>query len=239
MKPTPLADVAEHPADAIIYCLVGTLKIVHERKTGTIGKGTNKGSPWAIQNLVITDGKTDVQVALKDREDEIPKSWKNREVMFEAHQGTKGWSGVYAFDDNYNDVITRKVKVTATGQISLVGEAPHSQAAEPPPAQQRQQPAQQQPSPEKPPATGHTTAHAVNKGDIADVVAKANQIANLQLLCLTTTANYTAARFKEKNGRELSTQEIHAMAISMCIELFRSASYTKMPTTQFETKPQP
>jgi hypothetical protein len=249
MKPTPLSDVPEHPADAIIYSVRGTLKTVYPRKSGEIKKGPNAGSPWSLQNLELTDDRgTVVPAVLKDRPDEIPKSWQNREVLFEAHKGDKGWSGVYAFDDDYTSPAVRKIKVTATGQISLV-DASNEQ---PPPAKPQQAPpprtsqaavnaaregtaAAQQP----PPRTGAATTPHVpgSKSDIAEIVSKANQIANLQLLCLTTTAEYTAARFKEKSGRELTTQEIHAMATSMCIELYRSASYTKMPTTRMGQHP--
>lgn len=256
MKPTPIPDLYELPHKADVYCTAGTLKAVFPRKTGTTRSGTNAGQPWSLQNLVLTDENgNEIPVKLDGRNDEIPKSWMGRTVMFEAHKGERGWSGLYAIDDpNQNDQgTTRKLKVTGTGVICLVDESGATSA--PPAAQQKQAPPANPNAGQKAPPpprqnTGNTTATSAQKQapqppkvgtpeQLREAAGKANQIANLQIMCLRTTAEYTAPRFKEVSGRELTVQEIHAVSTSMAIELMRQGVHWTLPTTRHEPKPAP
>lgn len=150
MNPTPISDVLQLPADALVYCVQGTLTTVYKRKSGT---AASNGKPWALQNCAISDQSGTIDVQLKDRDDEIPTSWKNRVVRFECYHGDKGWSGVKAVDDEYPaGTVTRKLRVTPTGDVSLVEDAVPLSSNRPPPAPQKTAPAH------KPPAASATPA---------------------------------------------------------------------------------
>lgn len=257
MKPTPIPDIYELPAEAVIYCLQGTIKQIFGRKDGTIGKGPNKGKPWALQNITITDGHSDIEVQLKDGQPEIPKSWMGRGILIEAHQGDKGWTGVYAVDDDYTDPATRKVKVTSTGAVSLLdqgGQKEQAQRPQKPASQQHQQhqqptanepPAhhqqqaqtqprqrQQEPAPEHQPETAEEAAareKAFARKQRTELMEIAYQVANLQQLCLNTVETYTAPRFEKMAQRVLTPAERHAWAMNMSIEMCKQGGLRLCP----------
>lgn len=251
MNPTPIPQILDMPDGATVYLVHGRIKTVQKRHTGTVSKGPRTGEPWAIQNLTIEYNGATIDVMVNDREDEIPKSWQGRMVRLEAYHGEKGWSGLYAFDDTYKNKTTRKLKVTGTGEVALLDgepavegsapseqhyqqqpqrQAPQQQSPQQPPAQRQAHPQQRQ----QPPADDAAAAAANEKLRLREAKAKATQIANLQLLCLNRVADYVAPRFKERSGRELSMQEIHALGMNMTIEMMRAGEHWKMPPHEVE-----
>ena len=231
MKPTPLPDVAELPDSALVYRCIGILKNVYPRKSGESAKG-----PWALQNLELADSNGfTLPVVLKDHDSEVPKTWKGREVMLEAYQGEKAWSGCYAFDDDYNGKVTRKLKLTKTGQVSLVEGGERPAAAQQPHAQQKPAggttAAQGQPKsegkPNEQPSKEETEKQQREK--LTAATRCAIQLANLQLLSLNLTETYTAPRFEKVAGRKLTEVEKHAWAMNMAIELEREKQQFRMP----------
>ncbi len=235
-KPIALEDIFEHPADAPLFCVVATLKTVFGQKRGTIKTGKNIGGTWIIQNLVLTDGQTEIDVAVKDREEEIPQSWKGREIMLEAHKGDRGYTGLYAIDDDFGDKITRKIKCTPTCIISLVegGELPPAKQQHQAPAKTTPAPAakqQQQSAPAQKPAAQKPEGKT-EKSDLREATEKCVQIANLQLLCLNTVHTYVVERFKD-----LDVRDVAGLAMNMIIEMKRTMGVSKMPTHRMETKP--
>lgn len=123
IKPTPFGVILEHLADkTAVGCVYATLSKLYERKQSK----PEAEKQWSLQNGELTEIGTGVKipVVFKDR-DEIAKSWQGRHVFLESKQGEKGASGVYVFDDDYKpaqgSTFTRKIKVTATGIVSLEG----------------------------------------------------------------------------------------------------------------------
>lgn len=228
-------DLMALPNEAIIYKITGRLVTLYEPKTGTNAKGD-----YSIQRGEIEIDGEKVAIFLKDREP-VHKSWKNRDIIIEAHNGAKGWSGCYVNEDNYNGKNRREIKVTPTGIISLLGGAP----AEPtePPAQRQQAPTQppaktnQDPAPaaaaQPPPENG-------SRGAMEQVIELSNRVANLQILCCGRVESYVATMIQARTGRVLSDAERGSLCMNMLIELMRSGAVAKMPSTQFPPpKPAP
>ena len=99
--------------NSIVNSFSGTVSKVGDRKAGESAKG-----PWSFQHIRIVDGKgDDIKVTLKDRP-ELPKSFINCAILIKAHNSEKGWSGVKAYDDTYNDNKERILWVTGSAVIS-------------------------------------------------------------------------------------------------------------------------
>jgi hypothetical protein len=142
-KNTPISVIMDHlgnktPVERMVVKLV-SLK--------TMLKDKADPPQWSLQNGEIQDAAGDrMPIVFKDRYEEVPTSWAGREIILECKHGDKSMSGVYVFDDNYKppagQEYVRKIKVTATGEVSLLGGGgpSHSQGG-----QQRQQYSQQQP----------------------------------------------------------------------------------------------
>src|SRR4051812_10448787 len=134
LQPTPLGAVFGMPPDGTIYLLHARIKKVFARKTGKYKQGARTGETWSLQNVELQAGEAEMTMVLKDRDEELSKSWEGRQIRVEAWKGDKGWSGVYAFDDEYQGKITRKIKVTPTGNLSLLdGDGNPEQEREPEP----------------------------------------------------------------------------------------------------------
>jgi hypothetical protein len=77
------------------------------------------------------------------------------------------------------------------------------------------------------------------RDDMDQVVAQANQLANMILLALRTVHEYISPR-AEAHGIKLSARDRHAWAVSLSIALSQSRAYGKMPATRVgleKTKP--
>lgn len=115
MKTTPLDVIFQHLGNgAALEAVVGKLTKLFPRKSGT--KAADN-TPWSIQNGELTDNTGAViPVMFKDC-GEISKDWQNHTVALLGKHGDKGLSGLYVFDDTYNDSTVRKLKLTPTGTL--------------------------------------------------------------------------------------------------------------------------
>lgn len=238
---TPLSEIKELDHDQVVTCVVGTIKTIYEQKTGE-----SNGKPWAIQNLTISDGTTTLDVMNKG--EEISKAWKGRKIIIEAHHGERGWTGVYASDDDYKGKVTRKLRLTSTATVSLYeetggGEHEHEPEPERQPARQTtaaRPPQQQAPPPAKAPApagrprTEHAPAPKPGSvGAMQFVNGEVTQAANLLLVCIGKVQNYVAPAVLERTGLELSAEECQKHATSLFIQMARDGMLIQMPKTEF------
>lgn len=239
MRTTPIAEVRELPADSIVHRITGTLKTIYGQKTGTIGSGKNSGNPWAIQNGVLEMAGAEVEVVFKDREPISPK-WKGREIIIEAHKGDKGWSGVYAYDDDYKGNVKRKLKVTASGLVSLLEDGGQQTEQPQQPAKPQGQQAQE-PEPRQQPAQRRTATETApgSPEAVREVKRRALQMANLQLVCMNMIEHVVAPRFKATTGVEIDAPSKHAWAMNLCIQLQREGHQNRMPATMEGPAPKP
>jgi hypothetical protein len=247
---TTLAVIRDHlPDKAPIQEVHATIKKVYQPKTGTVNRPGNKmhGKAWKIQTLVLMDAEgTEMDCKVNDQKEDIPRSWEGRDIIIAAYNGDRGTSGVYAHDDDHDG--KRKLRLTATADISLVDNGSHAQPGRP--AQQVRQEPRQQPRQEthqEQPArrqTQETRQQEPEPPAVDPLVAQlralgyargeAFQVANLQLMALTMTEEYTARRFKEKTGRELSADEKHAWAMNMAIDLCKAGVHRQMPACEMQ-----
>lgn len=216
--------------DEVIMCTQGTLKKVHPMKTGTNSKGD-----WSLQNAILEHDGVEVPVLLANH-DEIDKSWQGRSVTIEAYKPEgKAWTGVFSFDDTYGGKNERKIKVTATGQISLLEDPKPAPKSEP-----KAEPKHAEPKTQGQPKESDTQQpQQPQKGRMELAVEYANQDANLALLCINAVHNYMVPRVKEKLGIDLDDQAKHAWAMNLKIDMQKKGFENCMPTYRIIDKHKP
>ncbi|MDE2020578.1 MAG: hypothetical protein KGJ13_09610 [Patescibacteria group bacterium] len=150
MKVSTVADVNELPDDSLVHAFRGTIKQLFKRKTGESDRG-----PWSFENMVVSDGRAEIKVILKDR-DPLDPILKGKVVYLLSSQTSKGWHGVKAKDDEYDGKVKRILWVTGAAEIvpGTEYEARGAQATAQAPASAKDAPAH--PEPQKP-QEGHVT----------------------------------------------------------------------------------
>jgi hypothetical protein len=222
---------------------------------GKVYSGAGSRGPYHLQEIKIDGDGTACYVKL-DGQAEIPKSWKGREIEITYHQGEKGPSGVYAMDDEYTNTkvnpptttVTRKIKVTATGNIALIEGGGAAPAAQPPPReehapQHRHEEAppqsqhrpddQPQPRQEAPPPARQSPVPGGDK-DIQDARRSIMQSCNLMLLCQMAVETMIVPTFKQETGKDMDEQRKSAIASSLFISAERKGMNGLMPTHRLD-----
>lgn len=231
-KPTPFSVITDHLADKTPVAMIhATLSGLYDRKQSA--EGAEK--PWALQNGELTEIGTGakIPVVFKDR-DEVPKSWKGRAVFLESKHGEKGISGVYVFDDDYKPKagtsFTRKIKVTATGQVSLVEgggqqQQPqtHHQAATPPAGGGYRKPAETQGQ-----QSQQKQATTPSGDGVKDFRRKLAQCVTGWSLCYDAAAA-TAWGIYERHGQLTPGGAVGIMADKFFIEMARTGMLWGLP----------
>jgi hypothetical protein len=240
-KPFPLASFDALTDKQTVGCILGTLTVLYPRKDGV---RQSTGTPWSIQNGKLVADGVELPVVFMDR-DEIPQSYKGREIMLTA-SNAKGLSGLYAHDDDYQGTITRKLKVTASAEIALIGSS--SPAAETPRQQQRPTTQQQRPAEEPapnlqdppPPRERRERPQPTAEERDAEAAKKMNearrtimQTANLHLICRLAVINYEAPLYKEVTGHTMNEGEVQAATSSIFIKCDKLGLTNSMPTHPF------
>lgn len=253
-KNTPLSVVLDHlgdktPIERMVVRLV-KLKTMMKHKA-------ESSTEWSIQNGEIQDAAgTKMAVVFKDRFEEVPTSWAGRDIILECKHGDKGLSGVYVFDDDYRvdpgKPIPRKIKVTATGQISLVGGDPVTPQQRPAAQQHGQQtPQDRGPSQgarnDTPPANRQQTQSG--QGGQGAAVSPAKQAArdarHFLGQCVTAwtmchdAATTIAWGVYERHGQLTAGGGVGMLADKLFIELARSGTIRQLPVGDVRAMMQP
>ena len=150
--------ILQLPDDAILYSVKGTLKTLYPAKKNKPGDDRE----WSFQNGTLVDAAGDeIKITFKDREELPVSKWKGKPVTILAHQGGKGWSGVYKKTDDAQYGGKPLIHVTKTGEVVPGFSAPEEGAPASAPTGQKPTPQSQQASK---PATidGRTVGMAVN-----------------------------------------------------------------------------
>lgn len=114
MRVSTVSDVKEMDKKELIRCFKGTVKAQFKRSAGT----DDQGRDWSFENLAVKDKDGhEITVVLANREP--VGNVKGKLISFCAHEGSKGWSGVYAIDNEYNGKTTRQIRVTGSAEIAL------------------------------------------------------------------------------------------------------------------------
>lgn len=240
MTPTPFDTIQNHLTNGNAIPLIeGTLTNLWERKSGTHSNGD-----WSIQNGTLSDGNISIPVLFKDR-DPVPEALKGQKITIQAKDGSKGLSGLYAFDDDYKDPPTRKIKVTPTAAIAPVGQGAttdgfqsEEQIAREHAALQQEngQPGQQASAPPQQAATpqGQSLAQQQASHDpLLEAKKTLVQITNLHVLCRMSLERIEAPLIKEITGRTMSEDEIRAATSSIFIKADKLGLNNEMPTRPF------
>ncbi len=227
MRLVPLSDLDGYSDKEQLPLVRGRITAVYK-----VHKGNRKdGNPYHLQEIQIEGDGKKVLVFL-DNKEEIQQSWKGRDIELSCHEGDKGLSGVYAFDDDYKDPIVRKIKVTKTGNISLITNGgrqeapPRDREPEREPAPPRDEPRHQS----APPQDRAPHSDRGSASDIADVKRQITQCANLMLLCQICIEKIVVPGFKSETGKDMDEARKGALATSLYISVERKGANTLMPT---------
>lgn len=98
----------------------------------------------AFQKIEVTSGGDKIAALLRNRE-EIPATWVDRPIVIMSTQGSRGWTGCLAKDNEYNGEVERVLWITATATVIQAtdgnavggggkqeGQAPPAAASSPP-----------------------------------------------------------------------------------------------------------
>lgn len=251
MTPTSIPQVCDLPDKAVVYCFEGTVQKAFNRS-----QGTNSQGEWSIESFVLKDATgADIKLMLKDSP---PAGWAiGTAVRLEAWKGDKGFSGLYAADDEYKGEVRRILRATKTCTITLLNghqpqQAPQQrqqQAAPQQQAQQQPQGGQQQAAPQQRQQTTQTTTQTSSvardesgKRILSDEERKAVtdakrtilQIANLHLLCAKMVDKMEAPAFKKATGSDMSEGQRQGAIASVFIESCKNGLVRSMPNFAFE-----
>lgn len=117
-KVLTIAEVLEMEPDMPVPVVRGKLVKLFKPKTGTSEKGD-----YSFQNGSLSDGKNEIKLVLKDRE-ELPQSYRNKSVVIVAAKSDRGFTGCKTKLDSYNGVDSLVLWVTGTGEITIGTEVP-------------------------------------------------------------------------------------------------------------------
>lgn len=140
MQVSKISELLVMQHDMPVMAVSGVVDSVFERNTGT-----NAHGDWAIQNIVIKDGKDKIKVKVTDRE-ALPMTIRGLKIYLCCTNTNSGWQGLKVKEDTYKGKTNKILSCTSAAEISYPDGVVSSPA--------QQQPAQTQPAPQQqPPAT--------------------------------------------------------------------------------------
>lgn len=229
----PLNEVANYSDGEILPMVRGKLTKLYEGKTKT-----GRYGDYILQNGEITGEGVTIPLFMM-LENEIPQSWKGREVSITAHDGDKGLAGIEASDNEYKGKTTRQIKITGKAEFALVsGSGGGEQRREEPRQEERRQETRQPAQDNRPADHGHRTEPG-SPFDINEVKKGLTQCANLMLLASIAVERVVVKGYKDTTGKDLDEQRKSAMATSLYISAERKGQNTLMPTKPLDFAKQP
>jgi hypothetical protein len=229
MQHQPIEQIQALPDRAVVYCFEGTVQKAFRRSAGTNDKGE-----WSIETFLLKEASGgEIKLMLKDAD---PAGWApGTALRLEAWKGDKGYSGLYAADDEYKGEVRRILRATKTCNVTVLNGQQQAPPQQQP--QHQQQPQQSQPAAQQPPqqaATATTQAKPQTKSAAPDSVLEAKrtmmQIANLHLLAAQVVESYEAPAFKKHTGQDMTESQRQGAIASIFIESCRSGLVRNMPT---------
>jgi hypothetical protein len=119
MQPVSYKDLAGYAQKQLIPCVEGRLKYLNEPKN--YKSGPNVGKPFQFGTL--SEIGTNLEIGVKFEGDLVqPVANKGKVIRLEAHQGSKGLSGVYMDIGEYDGKETRTARCTATAVVQYIAQ---------------------------------------------------------------------------------------------------------------------
>lgn len=253
LQPFPISQLGSMVDKQPIGCVQGVITQIWKAKKGTTA---STGNPWSIQNVVLRCHDGEVKLWVKDRE-EISMGWKNRTIRVECNQGEKGLTGLYVYDDDFNNKVERKLKVTPSANVFLIDETAGQRPAQQPQQQstgtnqnggqnggqhfeERQRAAEESWADTErqfqgdPPPKQQTQRKKEAPDSFNEARRTVTQIANLHLLCAKAVDTYEAPALKKATGADMSESQRQGATASIFIEACKQGMVRNMPTTAIE-----
>lgn len=252
MQVLRVSEILQREVGEQIPAARGILKAIYKRSTGTNSQG-----PWSLQNAIITDGAAELKLKLSGK-DELPESWKNKEVYLLAKHGEKGFTGLRFEEDSYTkkdtgEKVTAKIlKVTATGSITLNQPATEKAPQTPPPnvpcdadgrpledpnIGEPDRPPQQTPPSQPPKGKAPLTPQekwALDEKAVHDASRCIAQFANLYLLVSEAVRGYVAPAYQARHGVAMTPEQVQTCTTTFYIDAQKRGLSGSLPTTSIE-----
>lgn len=229
----------------LIRATAGVLTAVYKGKQGHKANG----DPYSIQNATLKDNTGSITLFIKDREEDIPLSWRGKRVIIEAYESDRGYVGVYAHDDTYkmdkgkSETPERMIRTTKTAQIYLENEAEGKEREPEPPPKKAASTAQSAPPEKKqreaaPPQTKEELEAVQHR---AVLTAKKNlaKAANLYCLALDVVDKVIGPHWCELTGDGHMPLELVQQAVGSVFITARDKSFevASLPVKPIEAPP--
>lgn len=207
----------------------GVLKALYKRTTGGDGD-----KAWTLQSFQLGMAGGEIKVSVWNH-DPLPEAWKGREICILAHEGDKGKSGVYAHDNEYQGRTTRQLRLTATGEVTLMGSSA-DQAKAPEPASKSAPARAAAPSNVTPPAA--SSAPASDDQETKAVKRRISGMMNLLMECFGA-ARFIDQEYSRRHNAVLPPAELGLNARTMFIEAKRQSLSLPPIKTPKKAEPAP
>lgn len=212
-KISTFAEIREMSTDTVIEVVKGKVATVYARKTGD-----GENGPWSFENLELTNPAGEkMRVVLKNR-DPFDKTMKGRTIAIMAFHGDRGWSGVYAADNDYKGKVTREIKVTGTAEIAVMDGVQN-------PSEQVADNRQANPEPSRAPQAQFSPAAAGATKSAKIFIAK--RISGMKI-CLKS-ACLIRDEFEALTSEKMSEGQLQAITSTLFITGDRSGIFDQLP----------
>jgi hypothetical protein len=231
-KVTSMKEVGDLDDQMPIALVRGKVTQIFKAKRGP----GDDGNPWSFQNLKLKDATGERKVVLKNRDD-VPMDWRGKEIVIEGHHGEKGWSGIYASDNEYNGKTTREIKVTGSAGVFLASEVRDSESSSQAPSQKAPPAAANGSKTASAPAVGseQPDKRATQLQAIKAAKSKAARLANLFTIAIDAVEAIVVPHWNEAIGSDTMSEDQHQAAIStLFIAMQRDGLDTDLPVKKLE-----
>ena len=128
MQVTTLAEVYQMAENLPVCAVQGTIIELYKQAKGGQGE-----KAWTRQDGILRDHTSEIKFKIWNKEP-LDTSWKGHNVVFEAFNGERGWTGIFTNNNDHNGTITRELRMTKAVEMKEVGAAaPTAQPVAPPP----------------------------------------------------------------------------------------------------------
>jgi len=113
-----IKEIKEMQGDLPVLDLDVKVVSVGKRKTGE-----GEFGEWSFQDMQVKDSSGEIWVKCQNKDD--LSSLRAKYITLSCYKSDRrGWIGLTTLDDEYNDKITRKLKMTKTGLITIPEDQP-------------------------------------------------------------------------------------------------------------------
>jgi len=222
--------IRDLPHKAVVYGFEGTVSKGFPRKAGT-----NNLGEWSFETFVVDDNDGEsIRLSLKN----CPEAgWQpGTTIRVEPHKGDKGFSGLYAEDDEYKGVPRRTLLATATSRRTITSQEQAPQRGNDSPEQtSRSSGMAYNPPPEYAPDAPAQPPKPTQRPGRDEMILETKRamvkLANLHLICAMVVEKVEVPVYKKLTGNDMSEAQRQGAASSIFIKAQMDGHHKSMPSS--------